>query len=277
MFGVCEFGIELIDPGDFTHLDYQQAGWANPEAKGIRKEWESFASALSSAGALVRKVSIGNHNPDQVFAYDSFVLTRAGAIALRSAKVGRQGEALARQQEESPYQLIASITAPGTVDGGDVLWLSSDFVLIGHSWRTNRLGISQLRKLLSRCGVDSAVVDLPNQSGPDQCTHLMSYISMLGVRTALIARPLVSVSLVKILQERGIEMLSACLEEWDYLCTNVLSLGDKRLVVIENAVRTNHRLEAAGFELISITAPNLCLAGTGGPTCLSRAVPMALW
>ena len=72
-------------------------------------------------------------------------------------------------------------------------------------------------------------------------------------------------------------MLSACLEEWDYLCTNVLALGDKRLVVIENSIITNQRLEAAGFELNFIAAPNLCLAGTGGPTCLSRAVPKALW
>ena len=67
-------------------------------------------------------------------------------------------------------------------------------------------------------------------------------------------------------------MLSACLEEWGYLCTNVLALSDKRLVVIEDSITTNQRLEAAGFELISISAPNLCLAGTGGPICLSRAV-----
>ena len=75
-----------------------------------------------------------------------------------------------------------------------------EIVLIGHSWRTNRSGINQLRRILLRSGVESVVTDLPNQAGPDHCTHLMSFISMLGARTALIARALVSVSLMKTLQ-----------------------------------------------------------------------------
>ena len=67
VFGVSELGgIELIDPGDFAQQDYHQSGWANVDIKCVRQEWEAFATRLNSAGVLVRKVSIGNHNPDRI-------------------------------------------------------------------------------------------------------------------------------------------------------------------------------------------------------------------
>ena len=274
MFGVSEIDtIELVRPGKFCSEEYQSVGWVAAQPELIFSEWMAFSELLRSLGLNVREIDFGRHNPDQVFAYDAFVMTLEGAIQLRSGKRSRIGEGERRMLHQPEMNLYGTIEGDAQVDGGDVLWLSSKEVLIGHSWRTNRQGIHSLRALLDKIGVSSTVVDLPNMAGPSFCTHLMSFISMLDHQTALVAQPWINVALVKKLQGMGIRMIPAELEEWDYLCTNVLSLGDGRLIALAHSPRTNQLLAKSGFEVVEFVAPNLCLAGTGGPTCLCRPIP----
>jgi arginine deiminase len=50
----------------------------------------------------------------------------------------------------------------------------------------------------------------------------------------------------------------------------VLSLGDKRLVALEDNQKTNQRLRHAGFDVRTFPGSELCVNGGGGPTCLTR-------
>jgi len=50
----------------------------------------------------------------------------------------------------------------------------------------------------------------------------------------------------------------------------VLSLGDKRLLAMEENPGTNARLRRAGFEVRTFPGGELCINGSGGPTCLTR-------
>jgi arginine deiminase len=50
----------------------------------------------------------------------------------------------------------------------------------------------------------------------------------------------------------------------------VLALGNKRLIAIENNLKTIQRLRDAGFDVRTFPASEICINGAGGPTCLTR-------
>jgi N-dimethylarginine dimethylaminohydrolase len=54
------------------------------------------------------------------------------------------------------------------------------------------------------------------------------------------------------------------------MACNVLALGENRLLAIAENRRTNNRLSAAGFDVRTFSADELCINGGGGPTCLTR-------
>ncbi len=58
--------------------------------------------------------------------------------------------------------------------------------------------------------------------------------------------------------------------ERDTLACNVLALGGKRLLAIEENQKTNDRLRRAGFDVRTFPGSELCINGSGGPTCLTR-------
>ena len=58
--------------------------------------------------------------------------------------------------------------------------------------------------------------------------------------------------------------------ERETLACNVLSLGDRRLLALEENRETNQKLRQAGFEVQTFPGSELCVNGGGGPTCLTR-------
>jgi dimethylargininase len=77
----------------------------------------------------------------------------------------------------------AGITAPGTVDGGDICEAGGHFFL-GLSRRSNREGTAQLGRWLARHGFSSSVIDIRAMPG---LLHLKTGLSWLGERRVLVA------------------------------------------------------------------------------------------
>ena len=81
------------------------------------------------------------------------------------------------------YNSLAQITAPGTLDGGDICE-AGDHFFIGISERTNLDGAKQLSEILGQLGYTSELVDIRGIAG---ILHLKSGIAYLGEgRLALI-------------------------------------------------------------------------------------------
>jgi len=151
-----------------------------------------------------------------------------------------------------------------------MVWLDLKTLLIGHGYRTNAAGIQQMRDLLVPKGVEVLSAPLPYGPGPSACLHLMSLISLLDEQTALVDLPWLAVETVELLQSRGFKFIQ--IDDWerDTLACNVLSLGNKRLLAIEENRKTNARLRQAGFDVRTFPASEICINGSGGPTCLTR-------
>ena len=152
----------------------------------------------------------------------------------------------------------------------DIVWLDSHTLLVGHGYRTNPAGITQMREMLKPHVVGVLTAPLPYGPGPSACLHLMSLISLLDENTALVDLPWLAVETVELLKSRGYRFIEIEHSERATLACNVLSLGDKRLVAIEANAKTNQRMRAAGFEVFSFPGSEICINGSGGPTCSTR-------
>jgi N-dimethylarginine dimethylaminohydrolase len=98
----------------------------------------------------------------------------------------------------------------------------------------------------------------------------MSLISLLDDHTALVDLPWLAVETVEILKSRRFNFIEIDPSERDTLACNVLALGNNRLLSIAENPKTNARLRQAGFDLRTFPASELCINGSGGPTCLTR-------
>jgi N-dimethylarginine dimethylaminohydrolase len=127
-----------------------------------------------------------------------------------------------------------------------------------------------MRALLAPHEVEVISAPLPYGHGPSECLHLMSLISLLDGHTALVDLPWLAVETVELLKARGFGFIEIDDSERDTLACNVLSLGEKRLLAIEENRKTNDRLRQAGFDVRTFPGSELCINGSGGPTCLTR-------
>src|SRR5271169_2683825 len=127
-----------------------------------------------------------------------------------------------------------------------------------------------MRALLAPKGIDVLAAPLPYGAGPSACLHLMSLISLLDEQTALVDLPWLAVETVELLKSHGFRFVEIDASERDTLACNVLALGNNRLLAIAENEKTNARLRQAGFDLRPFPATELCINGSGGPTCLTR-------
>ena len=98
----------------------------------------------------------------------------------------------------------------------------------------------------------------------------MSLISLLDEHTALVDLPRLAVETVELLRTRGYDLIGIDYSERETLACNVLSLGEKHLLALQENAKTNENLRAAGFEVRTFAGSELCINGCGGPTCLTR-------
>ena len=93
---------------------------------------------------------------------------------------------------------------------------------------------------------------------------------MLDEQTILVDLPWLSVETVELLSARGFQLIEIDYAERNSLACNVLSLGKKRLIALEENTGTNRRMREAGFDVRTFLGSELCINGSGGPTCLTR-------
>ena len=259
-------------------IDDQFARFGYPRAidhDRTQVEHEAFRALLAEGGAEV--VTAGPDEAgllDAIFAYDPSLMTDAGAVLMRPGKELRLPEVNLAEQTyaELGIPVIGRIEAPGTVEGGDTVWLDERTLAVGRGYRTNDEGIRQLSALLAPHGIDTMTVELPHWRGPDECLHLMSFISPVADRLAVVYLPLMSVPFVEELQRRGWSFVKVPDEEFETHGCNVLALAPMRVLVCDGSPVTRARLEAADCDVTVYIGDELSHNRAGGPTCLTRPI-----
>jgi N-dimethylarginine dimethylaminohydrolase len=244
-----------------------------PDFATAESQHAAVVGELKAAGAEVVELPRGDSlSLDAVYTHDASLPTDFGLILMRPGKANRVPEAQHQGSwcAQQGIPTFGEITAPGSAEAGDILWLDAKTLLIGHGYRSNAAGITQMRALLAPKGVEVLSAPLPYGPGPSACLHLMSLISLLDERTALVDLPWLAVETVELLEARGFKFVEIEYSERDTLACNVLALGGKRLLAIEENRKTNERLRNAGFDIRTFPGSEICTNGSGGPTCLTR-------
>src|SRR5271168_5610815 len=208
-------GHSMVDPLQRVMVcSPRAAGWNQPERSApwrdlgfhhapdfgkAQLQHEALCHALASAGAEVIELPPSNDlSLDAVYVHDASLPTDFGVIVMRPGKANREAEGSHHRSSCEPLGIpfLGQIVAPGTTEAGDMVWLDSQTLLIGHGYRTNASGIEQMRALLAPKGIEVISAPLPYGRGPSECLHLMSLISLLEERIAIVDLPWLAVETV---------------------------------------------------------------------------------
>ena len=236
-----------------------------------RREHDALVELLASLGPVVHVLETELDSPDLVYTFDPLLVTDRGAIPLRPGKPNRAAEpaAIEAWTRAAGIPTLGRIESPGTVEGGDTLWLRPDLLCIGRTLRTNEEGARQLEMLV---GGDVRVFDVPYWHGPAELIHLLSVISPVADDLAVVYKPLLPVGLWALLGELGVRLIDVPDEEFRTLGCNVLAVRPRVVIVAEGNPRTAEALAAAGCEVHAYPATEIGLNGSGGPTCMTRPI-----
>ena len=241
-------------------------------------QYAEFASLVEKSGAVIHWMEdAGDGLADSMFTHDPSLMTDQGAIILRMGKRLRVPEGKMHEDayKDAGIPILGRIKSPGTVEGGDCVWVDAKTLAIGRGIRSNQAGIEQMTEILKPLGVTVLGFDLPLWQGEEACLHLMSVISPLADDLALVHAPLLPAAFYMLLKERGIKLIIAPAEEFaasNGLNLNVLPTSPKHVIMVDGFPLTKAAMEAEGCVVETFQADALCIACEGGPTCLTRPV-----
>ncbi len=135
-------------------------GLDKPDYQKALAQHDAYVEALKQTGVVVTVLEPDENFPDSCFVEDCAVLTKECAVITRPGAATRQREieemvpVIGRFYQEDQ---IHHITAPGTLEGGDVMLVGNHFY-VGASARTNAEGIRQFLEIVAAYGYTGEAV-----------------------------------------------------------------------------------------------------------------------
>jgi len=272
-------GVLIKKPADafrnqrYLDENYMAHGFLeSPDIDKVLEEFEIFEGILKQNIPEIYYLPFDeNAGLDSIYTHDTVKITKKGAIYFPMGKELRRGEPAATRSclESIGIPTLGIIEGEGKMEGGDVVWLSERIVAIGRGYRTNGEGIRQFKEIAGDLIDEIITVPLPHGEGREACLHLMSIISMVDDDLAVVYSKYMPVFFREYLIDSGIELIETDDAEYDYLGSNVLALGNRKCVILDENARVIRALEKAGAEVFSYPGRNLSYFGVGGPTCLT--------
>ena len=247
---------------------------APPDLARAIDQHDRFIAILRSIGANVQLLPRDPATTlDSIYVRDASIVSKTGLILCSMGKDERTTEPAAQQRalQGGSVAIAGTITPPGRLEGGDLIWIDDQTLAVGRGYRTNLEGIRQLRALVG-AQVDVIEVPLPHWHVPGDVMYLMSLISPLDDDLAVVYSRLLPVPFREWLLERGMTLVEVPDEEYDTMGTNVLALGPRRGLMLAGNPRTRQALEKSGCEILEYEGSEISVKGAGGPTCLTRPI-----
>jgi N-dimethylarginine dimethylaminohydrolase len=249
-----------------------------PVLSSATDEYQAFLDVLQGAGTTVDILPADRRTTlDSIYARDACIVCARGVILCRMGKRLRADEPTAQKTalRQLGIPIAGEITAPGCLEGGDVVWLDDRTIAVGRGYRTNADGILQLRALLGDAIDELIVVPLPHWRGPGDVLHLMSLLSPVDRDLAVVYSPLLPVPFREELIRRGYGLVEVPDVEFDSMGANVLALGPRDCLMLAGNRATRAALEGAGARVTEYIGNEISVKGAGGPTCLTRPLARA--
>ena len=235
------------------------------DANKAQTQHEQYVSALRALGVEVVELPAEPSLPDSVFVEDTVLLFDELAVMTRPGVESRRGEVASIEAAINPYrEIIARISEPGTLDGGDVLRIGKR-VFVGLSQRSNQAAINQLSAYVTPFGYQVTAVPMQD------CLHLKSAVTALSDDTVLINPDWVDVDYFKDYQQIYVaksEPHAANLVRIALTASTSSASDMESILMPANFPETEVLIRAAGFALHTVDVSELQKA-EGAVTCCS--------
>jgi len=149
------------------------------------------------------------------------------------------------------------------LEGGDIVQLEPNLVLVGIGPRTNIGALNLFRNTFP----EIEFVPFSTVRG-DKAFHIDTNLGILGEKHLVYLPELVPSEIVDSLKQRGYSFVEADPDEYDTCCTNVLAINDRKIIAPAENVITNRRIKNSGVEVIEVALGEILEQG-GGPHCLT--------
>ena len=187
------------------------------------QQHENYIHLLEQLIPTVVHVDADPSHPDCNFIEDTAIIVNDIAVISRMGAAERQGEEIAVQitLESIGTKYITHIQAPGTMDGGDVLY-TGKHLFVGLSRRTNECALNQLKEIFQDT---LEVVGITVNEG----LHLKSVISLFDHETLVVADTPVGIEIRNLIDSETNSSYTFVLVP-DSTASNVLRIGSTLIV-----------------------------------------------
>jgi len=213
----------------------------------------AYEAALRDAGCAVERLPAADEHPDGVFVEDTAVVLDEIAVITRPGAVSRRGETATTARALARHRPLAEISAPGILDGGDVL-VSGKTLFVGRSGRTNAEGFDQLRSIVAPLGYRAVDVEVRH------CLHLKTAATLIDENLILLDEQRIDRSVFD-----GHHTTAVAPGEAE--AANAVRVNG-RVLLSAAGPHTGERLAARGIEVIMVENDELARA-EGGLSCCS--------
>ena len=268
------FNQKKID-SEFKELNF----FDPPDYNESLHEYEAFIDILKSHNIEMYFLDRNNTNTiDSIYAHDTFIISNDGAIICNMGKKNRVSEIenIKIFLKNNDIPILGEISAPGKLEGGDIVWIDKHNIAVGIGYRSNIEGAKQLDEILSGIVKNVILVPLPHWNGPSDCLHLMSNLSPIDFNLFLVYSRLLPVQFIQYLEENKIELIEVPFEEYETMACNVLAIAPREVIMLEGNPITKKLLEKENVIVHTYKGSEISLKGSGGPTCLTKPLLRSL-
>jgi len=251
---VTEFKRAIVrTPGPDAAAGLTTAGLGRPDLLLLMAQHSAYVETLRRLGLEVEVLPAIPGFPDSYFVEDTAVVTPEVSVIARPGAPSRRGETAAIEPALAKHRPLARIEAPGTLDGGDVLFAGGRF-FIGLSERTNEAGARQLGRILETHGYPWTAV--PVGGG----LHLKSFVNTLGGMDLAVAAGFESGEIFR-------EFNRIILDPRDGYAANTLWINGT-LLLPKGFSRVREKYAKSGLPIVEVDMSEMRKMD-GGLTCLS--------
>jgi dimethylargininase len=236
---------------ELTHVQRSEIDLARAE-----HQHRQYQQALRALGCQVIELPAEPDLPDSVFVEDVAVVLDEVAIVTRPGAESRRAESASVAAVLARHRKLMPLTAPATLDGGDVLRLGR-VLLVGASGRSNAEGVAQLQAAIAAFGY--TVRQLPIRG----CLHLKSAVTEVAEGVLLVQPEWLDATAVA-----GFRIIEV--DPGEPHAANALRVGSG-LIYPSCFPLTLQRLRAVGIEPVLVDVSELQKA-EGAVTCCSLLI-----
>ena len=240
------------------------------DQKIAKEQYSEMVSAYSSAGVAVHLLESDPELPYQVFARDSSIMTPYGAVITNMAQSWRRGENFRAIETYEQLNIpIYDFVTAGTFEGGDFNIIEPGCALIGwegSEGRSEEKAALQLKNWFEAEGWEILTIDID-----PFYVHIDLMVVMLADKLAAVCLETTDPIVIKWLKSKNIKLIPVPFSQTLQLGCNVVSLGNDRVILPENAVTLKQVLKAEGFTIYDPKI-DMITQGGGGLHCMCQSL-----